>query len=94
MAERLSELLGRRSSSPATWWATDAQAKAAALQPGEILLLENTRFEKGETKNDPDFAKAWPPWQRSMSPTPSAPSTAPTPPLPVWPTICPPCPAS
>ncbi len=36
----------------------DAQAKAAALKPGQLLLLENTRFEKGETKNDPDTAKA------------------------------------
>ncbi len=35
----------------------DAQAKAAALQPGQILLLENTRFEPGETKNDPELAK-------------------------------------
>ena len=35
----------------------DAQAKAAALQPGQVLLLENTRFEKGETKNDPELAK-------------------------------------
>ena len=34
----------------------DAQAKAAALQPGQVLLLENTRFEKGETKNDPELA--------------------------------------
>ena len=36
----------------------DAKAKAAALQPGQVLLLENTRFEKGETKNDPELAKA------------------------------------
>ena len=35
----------------------DATAKAAALKPGEILLLQNTRFEKGETKNDPELAK-------------------------------------
>ena len=35
----------------------DAKAKAAALQPGQIMLLENTRFEKGETKNDPELAK-------------------------------------
>ncbi|MBO5727083.1 MAG: phosphoglycerate kinase, partial [Oscillospiraceae bacterium] len=28
------------------------------LQPGQVLLLENTRFEKGETKNDPELAKA------------------------------------
>ena len=33
-------------------------AEAAALKPGQILLLENLRFEKGETKNDPVFAKA------------------------------------
>ncbi len=33
-------------------------AEAAALRPGQVLLLENLRFEKGETKNDPDFAKA------------------------------------
>jgi phosphoglycerate kinase len=30
----------------------------AALKPGEILLLENSRFHKGEEANDPDFAKA------------------------------------
>ena len=35
----------------------DAQAKAKALQPGQILLLENTRFEPGETKNDPELSK-------------------------------------
>ena len=36
----------------------DAQAKAAALQNGEVLLLENVRFHAAEEKNDPDFAKA------------------------------------
>jgi 3-phosphoglycerate kinase len=35
----------------------DAKAKAAALQPGEILLLENLRFDKREEKNDAAFAK-------------------------------------
>ena len=33
-----------------------AKAAATALQPGEILLLENTRFHAGETKNDPAMA--------------------------------------
>jgi len=36
----------------------DAQAKAAALKDGEVLLLENVRFHAAEEKNDPDFAKA------------------------------------
>lgn len=33
-----------------------AEAAVAALVPGEILLLENTRFHPGETQNDPDLA--------------------------------------
>ena len=35
----------------------DAKAKAAALQPGQLLLLENLRFDPREEKNDPSFAK-------------------------------------
>jgi phosphoglycerate kinase len=35
----------------------DAKAKAAALQSGEVLVLENLRYEAGETKNDVAFAK-------------------------------------
>jgi len=34
-----------------------AEEAAAALQDGEVLLLENVRFYKGETDNDPEFAK-------------------------------------
>ncbi len=58
VAARLSELLGREVVMAADVVGEDARAKAAALQPGQIMLLENTRFEKGETKNDPAFAKA------------------------------------
>ncbi|MEG0440797.1 MAG: phosphoglycerate kinase [Oscillospiraceae bacterium] len=36
----------------------DAVAKAAALKPGQIMLLENLRFDIGEEKNKPEFAKA------------------------------------
>jgi len=35
----------------------DAEAAAAALKPGEVLVLENTRFDKRETKNDPGMAE-------------------------------------
>ena len=34
-----------------------AQSLAASLKDGEVMLLENTRFEKGETKNDPELSK-------------------------------------
>ena len=58
VAARLSELLGQEVIMAADVVGEDAQAKAAALQPGQIMLLENTRFEKGETKNNPETAKA------------------------------------
>ena len=58
VAERLSELLGQEVIMAADVAGEDAKAKAAALKAGEVLLLENTRFEKGETKNDPAMAKA------------------------------------
>jgi len=58
VAARLGELLGMDIIMASDVVGADAQAKAAALQPGQILLLENTRFEKGETKNDPALARA------------------------------------
>lgn len=57
VAERLSELLGQDVIFASDVAGEDARAKASALKGGEIMLLENTRFEKGETKNDPAFAK-------------------------------------
>lgn len=56
-AKRLSELLGKEVKLAADVIGPDAKAKAAALKPGEILMLENVRFHKEETKNDPAFAK-------------------------------------
>ena len=58
VAKRLSELLGKEVVMARDVIGPDATAKAAALQPGQIMLLENLRFEPGEEKNDPAFAKA------------------------------------
>ena len=58
VAHRLEELLGQEVIFASDVVGEDAQAKAAALQPGQLMLLENLRFEKGEEKNDPAFAKA------------------------------------
>ena len=58
VAKRLSELLGQEVIFAKDIIGEDARAKAAALQPGQIMLLENPRFDKGEEANDPEFAKA------------------------------------
>ena len=58
VAARLSELLGQEVIMAADVVGEDAQAKAAALQEGQVMLLENTRFMKGETKNDPELSRA------------------------------------
>ena len=57
VAKRLSELLGQEVVFASDVVGEDAKAKAAALKGGEIMLLENTRYEKGETKNDPALAE-------------------------------------
>ena len=57
VAERLSQLLGREVIFAKDIVGEDAKVKAAALQPGQIMLLENLRFDIREEKNDPGFAK-------------------------------------
>ena len=57
VADRLSELLGQTVIMAKDVAGEDAQAKAAALENGQVMLLENTRFEKGETKNDVELSK-------------------------------------
>jgi phosphoglycerate kinase len=56
VAARLGELLGQPVVHASDTVGADAQAKAAALKPGEVLILENVRFNKGEKKGDPAFA--------------------------------------
>ena len=56
-ALRLSELLGKPVVFAGDTVGEDAQAKAAALRDGDVLLLENLRFDKREKKNDPGFCQ-------------------------------------
>jgi phosphoglycerate kinase len=57
VAKRLSELLGMDVIFAKDIIGEDAKAKAAALKPGQIMLLENLRFDIREEKNGADFAK-------------------------------------
>ena len=58
VAARISELLGKEVIMAADVAGEDSKAKAAALKDGDVMLLENTRYIKGETKNDPELSKA------------------------------------
>lgn len=59
VADRLSALLGRQVMFISSPDVVDDRVKAAAaaLKPGQVMLLENVRFRKEETDNDPGFAK-------------------------------------
>lgn len=59
VAARLSELLGLEVKMADDVVGPSAQALAASLKDGEVMLLENVRFEPGETKNDPELSKAF-----------------------------------
>lgn len=58
VVNHLSDLLGREVQFCDETVGDKASSMAAALQPGQVLVLENTRFNKGESKGDEDFAKA------------------------------------
>ncbi|MBQ7546692.1 MAG: phosphoglycerate kinase [Clostridia bacterium] len=57
VAARLSELLGQPVKMASDVVGESAMALAASLQNGEVMLIENVRFEPGETKNDPELSK-------------------------------------
>ena len=57
VAAALSKLLGKEVIMAKDVIGPDAKAKAAALNDGDVMLLENIRFHAEETKNDPAFAK-------------------------------------
>lgn len=58
VAERLADVVHRPIGFAADCIGEKAQKAIAAMQPGDILCLENTRFHMGEEKNDPAFIKA------------------------------------
>jgi len=58
VAERLSELMGTQVTLAPAGVGDDVAALANGLEAGDVLLLENIRFEPGETRNDPELAAA------------------------------------
>ena len=58
VAQRLAKLLGKPVQTADDCIGPKAEAAAAALKDGEVLLLENLRFHDEEEKNDPAFAKS------------------------------------
>ena len=57
VAERLSQLLGRAVGMAPDCVGAEVAAQAAALQPGQVLLLENVRFHPEEEQNEQTFAR-------------------------------------
>jgi phosphoglycerate kinase len=58
VGERLAELLGAKVKQAPAVVGEDVETMAAGLSPGDVLLLENVRFEPGETEDDPALAEA------------------------------------
>ncbi len=57
VAAELGKLLGKEVIMAKDVIGPDAKAKAAALNDGDVMIIENIRFHAEETKNDPEFAK-------------------------------------
>src|SRR5439155_16197012 len=56
VADRLAELLGRDVAAVSDVVGEEARAVCDHIEPGEVVLLENLRFEPGEERNDAGFA--------------------------------------
>lgn len=57
VADKLSELLGKPVKKLDEVVGESVTAAVEAMQSGDVILLENTRFEKGETKNNPELSQ-------------------------------------
>jgi phosphoglycerate kinase len=60
VAKRLGELLGREVPVIANW------VDGVTVAPGQLVLLENCRVNKGEKKNNEDWQRRWPPCATSL----------------------------
>ncbi|HEY6550757.1 MAG TPA: phosphoglycerate kinase, partial [Solirubrobacterales bacterium] len=58
IGERLAELIGAEVKQAPAVVGDEVEAMAGDLEPGEVMLLENVRYEPGETENDPALAQA------------------------------------
>ena len=92
VAARLGELLGITVPLAADTYGEDAQAKVAAMNDGDVVLLQNVRFNPEETSKDPESVPHTPRRSplsvRSSSPTASVSCTAPRAPTMMSPPIC------
>ncbi|MDR1794951.1 MAG: phosphoglycerate kinase [Erysipelotrichaceae bacterium] len=59
VAKRLAELVSAKVTFVPVTRGPELEAAVAAMKDGEIVLVQNTRYEKGEEKNDPDLSKYW-----------------------------------
>lgn len=59
IAKRLGELLGQEVKFCPATRGSELEAAVAALGSGEVLVVQNTRYEKGESKNDPELSAIW-----------------------------------
>jgi len=57
VAQRLSELLGKEVKKPSDCIGEEVNAAVAAMENGDVILLENVRFYAEEEANDPEFCK-------------------------------------
>ena len=85
VAERLSELIGAPVTLAPAGVGPDVAKLAQELQPGQVMLLENIRFEPGETKTILSWLRPWPVWPMCTSTTPLGRPIAPMPRPRGWP---------
>ena len=94
VAQRLSELLGKDVVMAADVVAPTPRPRLPPSSPARSCCWRTPGLKRARPRTTLSWPRPWPPWRRSMSPTPSAPSTGPTPPPPAWPPTSPPSAAS